>query len=122
MAVMNQFNKENPRFITASFKNPPYTFPKFDADEDDEDDLFCDGWALKGTMCFVIGRIADDEPEEENSEEHIFRYGTNNVTFAENKGLRSFNEEDYTEDENGNKMLKPSKYSKYFNEEDEWDD
>lgn len=113
IAIMNQFNKKEPRFITAEFQNPPYTFPAFEPDEDDEDELFCSGWALKGTMRFTVGRAS----EKILSEEGIYKYSSNEFTFAEDKGFQSFDDEDYIEDSDGGRILDPSKIFKYFDEE-----
>lgn len=118
IAVMNQFNKKEPRYITAMFQNPPYTFPEFESEEDDEDDMFCSGWALKGTMRFSVGRAPEGEDEEEPDEEQIFKYASNETTFAEDKGLCGFDDEDYLENENGERMLDPEKFSKYFGDEE----
>lgn len=104
LAVMNQLNKENPRYVTATFVNQPYTFPKFEPNEDDEDELFSDGWALKGTMRFVAGHKPKDKDLEKIDFENVLKYGDNPVTFPEAKGFCNYDEEDYFEDEDGNRF------------------
>lgn len=95
IAAMNQFNKKDPRYIIANFVNAPYSFPEFTKLDEDEDDFFQPGWALKGTIRFVA-----EIPIKENSVDRIYKYGKNAVTFAEDKGFFNQDFADFEEDDN----------------------
>ena len=73
LALKNQFNKENPRFVTAYFAKKPFKFPEFELTEEDDDGFYREGWGIAGTLRFV----RSDYSTEEADENEVWHYGEN---------------------------------------------
>ena len=87
--MMNQFNKEDPRYIAASFPKGMYHKGKIK-----------EGWGVKGILRFIVLHGTTNA---------VYEYGNNKSVSPEEKGLFDY-DDDYEEDENGNRWLKEDNY------------
>lgn len=86
--LMNQFNKKEPRFIEAAFEQPNYY-----------KGIIEEGWAVKAVLRLTVSHdIANN----------VYEYGANETVSPEEKGLFGHDEDEYFEDEEGNRWLKDS--------------
>lgn len=86
MPMMNQWNKSEPRFVTASFEKPKYYKGQID-----------ENVAVKAVLHFVA---------RHGKTNALYKYGTNPIVSPEEKGLCEYSDEDYYEDEDGQRWLK----------------
>lgn len=84
--LMNQFNKEEPRFAEACFEYPEYYKGEI-----------MHGWAVKAVLRFI---------GLHGTTNNIYEYGKNRTVCPEEKGLFYHDADEYIEDENGNRWLK----------------
>ena len=86
IAMMDQFNKEEPRFVDADFPNGQFHKGRIE-----------DGWAVKGVLRFIALHGVTNA---------VYEYGSNKSVSPEEKGLFDYDDDDYEEDEDGNRWLR----------------
>lgn len=86
IAMMNQFNKEKPRFVDADFPKGKYHKGEIEH-----------GWAVKGILRFVVLHGVTNA---------VYEYGSNKSVSPEEKGLFDYDDDDYEEDEDGKRWLR----------------
>ena len=79
--LMNQFNKEKPRFAEACFEYPKYYKGEI-----------MHGWAVKAVLKFI---------GLHGTTNNIYKYGKNRTVCPEEKGLFDHDEDEYFEDDDG---------------------
>ena len=79
IAMMNQFNKEDPRYIAASFPKGMYHKGQIE-----------DGWAVKGILRFIVLHGTTNA---------VYEYGSNKSVSPEEKGLCDYDDNMYEEDD-----------------------
>lgn len=77
IAMMNQFNKEDPRYIAASFPKGMYHKGEIE-----------DGWAVKGILRFIVLHGTTNA---------VYEYGSNKSVSPEEKGLCDYDDDMYEE-------------------------
>ena len=86
IAVMDQFNKEIPRYVEADFPKGKYHKGRIE-----------EGWAVKGILRFIGLHGVTNA---------VYKYGSNKTVSPEEKGLFDYDDDDYEEDEDGNRWLR----------------
>lgn len=72
--AMNQFLKDDPRYVRAVFSAEPYTFPEF---HDDDFECFQLEWRLQGTLRFIASKQSNDS----NIVKTVYGYGKEEIQF-----------------------------------------
>lgn len=97
--LMNQFNKEEPRFIEASFEYPNYHKGAIE-----------EGWAVKAVLRLIgLHGITNN----------VYEYGNNRTVCPEEKGLFEHDDDEYYEDEDGNRWLEEDDEDLDFEDEED---
>lgn len=84
--MMNQWNKNKPRFVSASFEYPEYYNGQIN-----------ENCAVKAVLHFVA---------RHGKTNALYEYGTNYTVSPEERGLYGHDDDEYEEDEDGNRWLK----------------
>lgn len=96
--LMNQFKKEDPRFIDAHFVYPEY-----------HKGVIEEGWAVKAVLRLIARHGITN---------NVYEYGSNRTVCPEEKGLFGHEDDEYFEDEDGNRWLEDDDDFDFEDEED----
>lgn len=117
LVMMNQFNRQISRYVLCDFKSGHFPKRFYENRKEDEDfDFMEGGFVLQGKVYFQA--VFYDRPEDKDKGA-LYKFDSNPFVPCEAKGYYSFDDEDYIENENGERMLDPEKAGKYFDDEDE---